>query len=338
MPRLRVHCFSISLDGYGAGPDQSLDNPLGVGGMALHEWVFATRTFQQMFGQDGGTTGIDDDFAARGFDNIGAWILGRNMFGPVRGALAGRRAGRAGGATTRRTTAPSSCSRTIRAHSLDDGGRHHLPLRHRRHPRRAGARHARPPNGKDIRLGGGVATIRQYLQAGLVDEMHLAISPVLLGSGEHLLAGIDLPKLGYRCTEHVRHAGRHACRPEASSRIALLARPNHEPRAPCHSRSTTIRCRRSAESADRALRERHAIQAAHRRPVDQAPQRRSDAVADRQVSGAARSRHRDRTVPETSVIIEYLEQHYPGPHAADPGGRRPSARRCASATASSTTT
>ena len=201
MTKLRVQSFSISLDGFGAGPHQDLDNPLGVGGKALHEWAFATRTFQQMFGTDGGTTGIDDDFAARGFNNIGAWILGRNMFGPIRGPW------------------PDDTWKGW----WGDNPPYHTPvfvLTH--HPRpsitMAGGttfhfvtdgihaalqRAADAAKGQDIRLGGGVATIQQYLRAGLVDELHLAISPILLGSGEHLLAGIDLPKLGYQCTGHV---------------------------------------------------------------------------------------------------------------------------------------
>ncbi len=116
MSKLRVQSFSISLDGYGAGPQQDLDNPLGVGGMALHEWAFRTRTFQQMHGEDGGATGIDEDFAARGFDNIGAWILGRNMFGPVRGPRPRTTPGRDGGATIRRTILLFSCSLTTHAH------------------------------------------------------------------------------------------------------------------------------------------------------------------------------------------------------------------------------
>jgi dihydrofolate reductase len=109
MPKLRVHGFTLSLDGYGAGPNQDLENPLGVGGRALHEWAFATHTFRQMHGADGGSTGIDDEFAARGFDNIGAWILGRNTFGPVRGPWDG-------GATIRHTTLLSSCSLTTHGH------------------------------------------------------------------------------------------------------------------------------------------------------------------------------------------------------------------------------
>jgi dihydrofolate reductase len=200
MPRLRVHSFAISLDGYGAGPRQDLENPLGVGGLALHDWVVATRTFQQMEGGDGGETGIDDDFAARGFAGIGAWILGRNMFGPVRGAW------------------PDDSWRGW----WGDEPPYHAPvfvLTH--HPRpamemaggttfhfvtegiHAALQRAKEAcGGRDIRLGGGVATIRQYVEAGLVDEMHVAISPVLLGTGEPLFAGIDLPALGYACTEH----------------------------------------------------------------------------------------------------------------------------------------
>jgi dihydrofolate reductase len=200
MPKLRVHSFAISLDGYGAGPDQSLDNPLGVGGLALHQWALATRTLRQMFGQEGGTTGVDDDFAARGFANIGAWIIGRNMFGPVRGPWPDDSWKGWWGDTppyhcpvfvlTNHARPPLAMGGGTTFHFVTDGI--HAALK----------RAAEAANDKDIRVGGGVATIRQYLQAGLVDEMHVAISPVLLGSGEHLLAGIDMPKLGFRCTEH----------------------------------------------------------------------------------------------------------------------------------------
>jgi len=201
MSKLRVESFSISLDGFGAGPGQDLKNPLGVGGMGLHEWAFATRTFRRMFGQEGGATGVDDDFAARGFANIGAWIMGRNMFGPIRGPW------------------PDGAWKGW----WGDNPPYHVPvfvLTH--HPRASFAMeggttfhfvtngiHAalklavEAAKGKDVRLGGGAATIGQYLNAGLIDELHFAISPVLLGSGEHLLAGIDLPKLGYRRAEHV---------------------------------------------------------------------------------------------------------------------------------------
>jgi dihydrofolate reductase len=214
MPKLRVQGFSISLDGYGAGPGQSLENPLGVGGMALHQWVLPTRTLQTMlFGKEDGTTGLDDDFAARGIANLGAWILGRNMFGPVRGPW------------------PDDTWKGW----WGDNPPYHVPvfvLTH--HPRAsitmAGGttfhfvtegieaalkRATEAAGGKDIRLGGGVGTIREYLNAGLIDEMHLAISPVLLGAGEHLLGGIDLPRLGFECTEHV---------PTASATHVVLTR------------------------------------------------------------------------------------------------------------------
>ena len=204
MPQLRVACFAVSLDGYGAGPDQDMDNPLGVGGTALHSWFYPTRTFQKMFGKDEGTTGIDDDFAARGAKNLGAWILGRNMFGPVRGPWKDESWKGWWGPNppyhvpvfvlTRYPRPPITMEGGTTFHFVTDGID-------------AALRSARAAAGnKDIRLGGGVATIREYLKEGLVDEMHLAISPVLLGAGEHLLSGLDLPKLGYRVTEHVPSA------------------------------------------------------------------------------------------------------------------------------------
>jgi dihydrofolate reductase len=200
--KLRVESFSISVDGYGAGPNQSLHDPLGVGGTRLHEWAFATRTFQQqVFGSQGGATGVDDDFAQRGFRNVGAWILGRNMFGPVRGAW------------------PDDSWQGW----WGDDPPYHVPVfvltHHARSPIQmkggtvfrfvtdgieSALEQARRAAGeRDVRVGGGVATIRQYLQVGLIDEMHLAISPVLLGGGESLLAGLDLPQLGYAVTQHV---------------------------------------------------------------------------------------------------------------------------------------
>jgi len=201
MSKLRVQSFSVSLDGYGAGPNQDLENPLGVGGMALHQWAFATRTFRRMFGSDGGTSGIDDAFAARGFANVGAWILGRNMFGPVRGPWPDDTWKGWWGdnppyhtpvfVLTNYARPPIAMNGGTTFHFVTDG----IHAAHKRASEAAG--------GRDIRLGGGVATIRQYLSAGLIDEMHLAISPVLLGSGEHLLAGIDMAKLGYQCTEHI---------------------------------------------------------------------------------------------------------------------------------------
>ena len=201
MARLRVHSFSISLDGYGAGPKQDLDNPLGVGGMALHEWVFGTRTFREIHGQDGGATGIDDDFVARGFDNIGAWIIGRNMFGPVRGPWPDNAWKGWWGdnppyhtsvfVLTHHPRGSIEMSGGTTFHFVTDGI--HAALE----------RAVDAANGKDVRLGGGVATIRQYLRAGLIDEMNLAMSPILLGAGESLLEGIDAPKLGYQCVERV---------------------------------------------------------------------------------------------------------------------------------------
>jgi dihydrofolate reductase len=204
LTKLRVHSFSISLDGYGAGPNQSVDNPLGVGAMALHQWAFATRTFQKMFGNEGGATGVDDDFAARGFSNIGAWILGRNMFGPIRGEW------------------PDDSWKGW----WGDNPPYHVPVFVLSHHARASipmaggttfhfvtdgieaalARAREAANGQDIRLGGGVATIRQYLRARLIDELHLAIAPTLLGSGEHLFGGLDAAALGYHCIEQVPSA------------------------------------------------------------------------------------------------------------------------------------
>lgn len=195
MSKVRVAAFSVSLDGFGAGPRQDLNNPLGVRGMELHSWFFPTEVFKKMQGQDGGTRGIDNDFAVQSFDNVGAWILGRNMFGPVRGPW------------------------------KDDSWKgwwgdnppYHAPVFVLTH-------HSRPPlemeggttfyfvtdglasalkqakeaaQGKDVRIGGGVSVVRNYLTAGLIDEMHLAISPVLLGEGENLFSGTDLPKSGF---------------------------------------------------------------------------------------------------------------------------------------------
>lgn len=201
MPRFRVDCFTISLDGYGAGPKQSLENPLGVGGQALHEWALGTRTFRKMFGQDGGTTDIDDEFAVRGFGNIGAWIMGRNMFGPIRGDWPDDVWKGWWGDNPVYHCPVFVLTNYPRPAIVMEGGTIFHFVTDGIHA--ALSRATEAANGKDIRLGGGVATIRQYLQAGFIDEMHLVISPVLLGSGEHLFAGIDLPKLGFGRSEHV---------------------------------------------------------------------------------------------------------------------------------------
>ena len=204
MSKVRVAGFGLSIDGYGAGPRQSIDDPLGIGGPSLMEWAFPTRTFQQMHGGGGGETGIDDDFAQRGFANVGAWILGRNMFGPVRGSW------------------PDESWKGW----WGDEPPYHVPVfvltHHAREPieMRGGTTfhfvtdgiHAALDAAKtaagdlDVRIGGGPDTVRQYLRAGLVDELHLALSPTLLGQGEALLAGIDLAALGFKCTEHVASA------------------------------------------------------------------------------------------------------------------------------------
>jgi dihydrofolate reductase len=202
MTRVRVEGFTISLDGYGAGPNQGISNPLGVGGTDLHQWALPTRTFQRnLFGADSGTTGIDEDFAARGFKNVGAWILGRNMFGPIRGQW------------------PDTSWKGWWGNDPP----YHVPVFILTH-------HARPPiemegnttfyfvtggirealdrareaaQGKDVRIGGGPDIIRQYLHAELIDELHIAIAPILLGGGERLFEGVDLRTSGFECVQFV---------------------------------------------------------------------------------------------------------------------------------------
>jgi len=205
MTKLRVQAFTISLDGFGAGPNQGLEQPLGVGGETLHGWMIPTRTFQETHGDGGGTTGVNDDFAARSFENLGAWILGRNMFAPSRGAW--QEDGWQGWwgdnppyhtpvfVLTHHPRPSITMQGGTTFHFVTDGIEAALD------------RAADAAKGQDVRLGGGVATIREYLRAHLVDEMHLAIAPVLLGSGEHLLSGIDLLELGYQCSEHVAMPG-----------------------------------------------------------------------------------------------------------------------------------
>src|SRR5438874_3162336 len=215
MSKVRVSSFAVSLDGYGAGPRQNIDNPLGAGGPDLFEWFFATRTWRQMHGKEGGSAGGDDDWARGGLENVGAWILGRNMFGPIRGPW------------------PDEAWKGW----WGDTPPYHVPVFvHTHHPRAsiamnggttfhfvtdginaALARATDAADGRDVRLGGGVATIRQYLRAGLIDELHLAVRPVLLGSGEHLLKEIDMRALGYECARQV--AG------ERATHVFLRKRP-----------------------------------------------------------------------------------------------------------------
>jgi dihydrofolate reductase len=200
MPKLRVHNFAISLDGYGAGPDQDIDNPLGIGGTALHEWAFKTRTFCRMLGIEGGEENVDDRFAAAGDVGIGATIMGRNMFGPIRGPWPDEK---------------------WRGWWGDNPPYHHPVFVLTQHPRESitmqggttfhfvddGIESALEQafdaaDGQDVRLGGGVATVQQYLRAGLIDEMHLVYVPILLGDGERLFDHIGGP-IGYECVEFV---------------------------------------------------------------------------------------------------------------------------------------
>jgi dihydrofolate reductase len=202
MTRVRVEGFTISLDGFGAGPHQDIRNPLGVGGADLHQWLFPTRTLQQkLFGAEGGTTGIDDDFAARGFQNVGAWILGRNMFGPVRGPWPDLHWKGWWGDTPPYHVPTFILTHHAREPIQMEGGTTFHFVTGGIHEALERAREV--ANGMDVRIGGGANTIQQYLRAGLIDELHMAISPVLLGAGERLFEGIDARALGYACVQHV---------------------------------------------------------------------------------------------------------------------------------------
>ncbi len=204
MSKLKVCAFSMSIDGFGAGPDQSLENPLGVGGMALHQWFFHTRKFQEFSGSGAGDADVDDAFAQRGFENIGAWILGRNMFGPIRGPWPDESwKGWWGDEPPYHVPVFVLTHHPREALTMDGGTVFHFVTGG---IAEALARARAAARGKDVRVGGGVATVRQYVEAGLVDEIHLAVSPVLLGRGEALLAGIDLAKAGFRCVEHAATA------------------------------------------------------------------------------------------------------------------------------------
>jgi dihydrofolate reductase len=213
--KLRVQSFAISIDGYGAGPNQDLQNPLGVRGPELMEWFFHSRFWRKMHGQDGGETSIDNGIAEQGFANIGAWILGRNMFGPVRGPWPDESWKGWWGdeppyhtpvfVLTHHPRPPIEMAGGTTFHFVTDGIQSAL--------KQAFA----AAGDRDVRLGGGVSTLRQYLNAGLVDEMHLAIRPVLLGSGENLFKDIDLHALGYECVKSV--AG------ERATHVFLSKRP-----------------------------------------------------------------------------------------------------------------
>jgi dihydrofolate reductase len=202
MSKVRVAAFSISLDGYGAGPQQSLNDPLGRGGTRVHEWFYPTRTFKRMvLGQDGGTTGVDDEFAVRSFENVGAWILGRNMFGPVRGNWGDEEWKGWWGdnppyhvpvfVLTHHAREPLEMEGGTTFYFVTDGIEAALE------------RARESAQARDVRIGGGVSTVRQYLEAQMIDELHLAVAPFLLGAGENLFEGLDFPALGYAVVRKV---------------------------------------------------------------------------------------------------------------------------------------
>jgi dihydrofolate reductase len=201
MSRLLVRSFSISIDGYGAGPDQGLETPLGVGGPELFDWFFRTRTWNQMHGNPDGETGVDDELAAQAFENVGAWIMGRNMFGPVRGPWPDESWQGWWGEEPPYHVPVFVLTHHARAPLAMKGGTEFRFVTNGIESALAQAKEA--AGGKDVRVGGGVSTIRQYLHARLLDELHLVISPVLLGKGEHLLRGIDTRALGYEYARHV---------------------------------------------------------------------------------------------------------------------------------------
>ncbi len=202
MGKVKVAGFSVSVDGYGAGPEQSLQNPLGKRGTELHQWFFDTRFFHEMIGREGGAVdSIDQTYAQRAMAGFGAFILGRNMYGPIRGAWDG----------------------TDWKGWWGDNPPYHAPtfiLTHHAHPPikmeggttfffitdgiKSALDQAKAAAGNlDVKIGGGVSTVRQYLEAGLIDELHYAVSPVILGQGEAMFAGLDLPSLGYTAVEQV---------------------------------------------------------------------------------------------------------------------------------------
>jgi len=204
MSKVRVAAFSLSVDGFGAGPEQSLNDPLGKRGMELHNWFFRTRTFQQMFGKEEGSTDVDDDYAARGMANFGAFILGRNMFGPIRGEWPDDSWKGWWGNNPPYHTPTYILTHYPRPSIEMEGGTTFHFVTGGIEAALAQAKAA--AGGRDVKIGGGVSTVRQYLNAGLIDEVHFAISPVVLGKGEAMFQGIDLPALGFRVSEHVATA------------------------------------------------------------------------------------------------------------------------------------
>jgi dihydrofolate reductase len=199
--RFRVNAFGISVDGFGAGAEQSIDNPMGMGGLAMHGWAFETKTFRAMHGGEGGSTGVDEEFAARSFESVGAWILGRNMFGPVRGSWGNESWKGWWGeeppyhvpvfVLTHYPRPPLEMKGGTTFYFVTEG------------IEEAAKQAAAAAGGADVRIGGGVSTVQQYLRAGVIDEMHLVVSPVLLGAGEKFFGNLDLVKAGFRVTQHV---------------------------------------------------------------------------------------------------------------------------------------
>jgi dihydrofolate reductase len=191
MTKLCVRAFGVSIDGFGAGPNQTIENPLGEGGLGLHEWVFKTRTFARIHGTAGadGETGVDDDFAARGFENIGAWIMGRNMFGPIRGKWPNDEWKGWWGEEPPFHTPVFVLTHHVRPSIEMKGGTtfHFIDAS----PAQALAAARQAAGGLDVRIGGGPATVRQFLAADLIDHMHIALVPILLGRGESLWDGLE---------------------------------------------------------------------------------------------------------------------------------------------------
>ncbi|MFS8148492.1 dihydrofolate reductase family protein [Rhizobium sp. BR 249] len=201
MSKVRVAGFSVSVDGFGAGPEQSVNDPLGKRGPEMFQWFFHTRTFRAMMGKDDGSTGIDEDYASRAMANFGAFILGRNMFGPIRGEWPDDTWKGWWGPNPPYHAPTYILTHYPRAPIVMEGGTTFHFITGGIHEALDQAKAA--AGGKDVKIGGGVSTVRQYLQANLVDELHFVASPVLLGQGEAMFAGIDLPALGFRVTEHV---------------------------------------------------------------------------------------------------------------------------------------